>query len=109
MEWKAIQYPVLQSTDRSILQEVIEISHRFNPHSLNRQIEACKSLFCREKVIDVAIPRQFGFSTMTKHSELLKFRKSRSLHDRLKTQDLNTMSSINVVTNSLRLSRAKVE
>lgn len=59
MEWKEIQSLPVESTGRSILEKVTETSRRFNLHSLNRQIEACQSLFGQEKIIDVAILGQF--------------------------------------------------
>lgn len=59
MEWKEIQSLPVESTGRSILEKVTETSRRFSLHSLNRQIEACQSLFGQEKIIDVAILGQF--------------------------------------------------
>jgi GTP-binding protein EngB required for normal cell division len=59
MEWKPVQSLPVESNGRLILEKVLETSRRFNLHSLDRQIEACQSLFGQEKIIDVAILGQF--------------------------------------------------
>jgi GTP-binding protein EngB required for normal cell division len=58
-EQTAMRFNPVQSTPRSILDKIHQDSLHFNIVSLNRDIEACETLFGRDQAIDVAILGQF--------------------------------------------------
>jgi len=59
MDEKATQSDSAQSTARSIVSKIHQISDRFEIVSLRRHIDACEGLLAQDQLIDVAILGQF--------------------------------------------------
>ena len=59
MEQKATQPHPVQSAARSILENIREVSVRFEVVALNRDIEACENLLGQDQIVDVAVLGQF--------------------------------------------------
>ncbi|MGD0234219.1 MAG: dynamin family protein [Syntrophorhabdales bacterium] len=59
MEQKATRSHPYQLSAQSVLENIREVSARFDVVSLNREIEACENLFTQDRIIDVAILGQF--------------------------------------------------